>query len=136
MALTRFLRGLTRNRTETRPDHGDPQLRGRRYSVPFQAVWQAGLAEAHGILDEVESDALEGRITGEARTRIFRFVDDVEIHVALDGEGWTRVDLTSASRVGQGDLGTNRRRIIRFLRRLDRRLEAEGLRTRAPETSG
>ncbi|TVR60977.1 MAG: DUF1499 domain-containing protein [Gemmatimonadales bacterium] len=132
MALRRWLRGLTRNRTETRPDHPEPGLRGRRYSVPFQTVWRAALAEAERRLDSVEPDTVAGRITGEARTRLFRFVDDVEIRVALDGEGWTRVDLTSASRVGQGDLGTNRRRILRFLRRLDRRLEADGIQTRPP----
>ncbi len=132
MIVRRILVGLTANHTETRPDHRDPSLRGRQYAVPFQAVWDAVEGEARARLEEVETDATEGRISGEARTRLFRFVDDVEIRVTLDPEGWTRVDLTSSSRVGASDLGTNRRRIVRFLRRLDRRLEANGWNARSP----
>lgn len=134
MILQRVVAGLTTNHMETRPDHRDPSLRGRAYAIPFQAVWEAAEREARAGLQEVKTDRVEGRIAGEAHTRVFGFVDDVEIRVALDQEGWTRVDLTSRSRVGVGDLGTNRRRIARFLRNLDGRLEAEGWRSQPPVT--
>lgn len=69
-----------------------------------------------------DADDVTGVIRAEARTPVFRFVDDVEIRIGLDADAQTRVDLTSASRVGRWDLGTNARRIRGFLRGLDRRL--------------
>ena len=48
------------------------------------------------------------------------------IHIRLDQDGQTRVDLRSASRVGnRGDLGTNARRIHKFCKALDRKLDAQ-----------
>lgn len=117
-------RALTRNRAFTHPESEDPRLRGRGYPVPFGAVWRAALTVATGSpgWTVVETVPREGRIHAEARTRLWKLVDDVEIRVSLDGVGLTRVDLTSASRVGRADLGTNARRIHRFLRQLDRHL--------------
>ena len=46
----------------------------------------------------------------EARSRIFRFVDDLELLVTDDRELIVR----SASRVGRGDLGVNARRVRRL----------------------
>lgn len=43
----------------------------------------------------------------EVRSRVFRFVDDLEIVIAIDRELIVR----SASRVGRGDLGVNARRV-------------------------
>jgi hypothetical protein len=131
-----LIRALTGNRAATAPDHPDPGLRGRRYAIPFQLVWEAVLVLAdEGISgwSVVEADDLEGRVRAEAVTRVFRFVDDVEIHVRPDRDARTRVDLVSASRVGKADLGTNARRIRKFLRRLDRTLGASPGRVVAPE---
>lgn len=128
-------RALTRNRAATAPDHPDPRLRGRRYAIPYQEVWDAALRLAGGGLGRwsvVDADDLEGRIRAESTTRVFRFVDDVEIRIRLDRDAQTRVDLVSASRVGRGDLGTNARRIRRFLRTLDRELGATPSRTLDP----
>ncbi len=44
----------------------------------------------------------------EFTTRIMRFVDDVEFLIA---EGGGKIDVRSASRVGYGDMGTNRKRV-------------------------
>lgn len=52
------------------------------------------------------------------RSLIFRFVDDVEF-LADRGEGVLHV--RSASRVGQGDLGVNRRRVEKIRERLESR---------------
>ena len=43
-------------------------------------------------------------------TRLLRFVDDVYVLLTPEGDS-TRVEVRSASRVGQGDLGQNRRNI-------------------------
>lgn len=119
-----LLRALTTNRAWTDPESPDPRLRGRTYGVPFAAVWRAALAEAEALRWTVlETDPVGGEIRAEARTRLWKFTDDVWVRLSLDGDGQTRVDAVSASRVGRGDLGTNARRIARFLRGVDRRLK-------------
>lgn len=108
----------------TRPDHPDPRLRGRAYAVPFSTVWKAALetAERRPRWTVTDSDPRAGEIVAESRTLLWRFVDDVRIRVSLDPDGDTRVDVESASRKGSADLGTNARRIARFLHALDRHL--------------
>jgi uncharacterized protein (DUF1499 family) len=115
---------LTRNRAHTRPDHPDARLRGRAYAVPFATVWKAALdtATSRPRWTIAESDPRAGEIVAESRTLLWRFTDDVRIRVSLDSDGNTRVDLESASRKGSADLGTNARRIARFLHALDRHL--------------
>lgn len=54
-------------------------------------------------------DEGERYIHAEARSRVFRFVDDFELFVAPDRELIVR----SASRLGRRDLGVNRRRVER-----------------------
>ncbi len=51
----------------------------------------------------------------EFTSLIFRFVDDVELRLDVPPE---RVHLRSASRVGKGDLGVNRRRVEELRQRL------------------
>jgi hypothetical protein len=115
-------RGLTHNRAFTDDEADDPRLWGREYAVPFAAVWQAALsiAEKSRGWTVTASDPRAGEIVAEARTSVWRFVDDVWIRISLDEDGQTRVDVTSASRKGSADLGTNARRIARFLHALDR----------------
>jgi uncharacterized protein (DUF1499 family) len=57
--------------------------------------------------------ATDSYVHAEERSRLLRFVDDLELLLAEDGELLVR----SASRVGNSDLGVNRRRVER-LRRL------------------
>lgn len=125
--LKRLWWALTRNRAVTRPDHADPRLRGRTYAIPFQEVWTAALELADGGLRRwhiISADDQEGLIRAEARSRVFRFVDDVDVVIELDENGQTRVDVSSASRTGWADVGTNARRVARFCRRLDAALGA------------
>ena len=56
----------------------------------------------------------DGYIHAEARSLVFRFVDDLELLVAPDGELIVR----SASRVGRSDLGVNARRVAELRERL------------------
>lgn len=126
MTLVRVLRELPGNQAATRPDHPDPELRGRRYAIPFEQVWTAAVAQVATTprWQLVDADDQAGVIRAEARTRILKFTDDVEIRIGLDSDAQTRVGMTSHSRVGKADLGANARRIRHFLRRLDRRLNA------------
>jgi uncharacterized protein (DUF1499 family) len=50
----------------------------------------------------------EGYVHAECRSRLFRFVDDVEF--LLDPQAKV-IHVRSASRAGKGDLGVNRRRV-------------------------
>jgi len=121
-----LLRALTANRAWTDPESPDPRLRGRTYAVPFAAVWRAVLAEAEARRWTVlETDPAAGEVHAEARTRLWKFTDDVWVRLSLDEDAQTRLDMVSASRVGRADLGTNARRIARFLRGVDRRLNTK-----------
>lgn len=125
--MGRWLGGLIGNEASTDPAHRKRALRGRRYAIPFDRVWAAALELIEGRRPGwtvIGADDQTGVIQAESRTRVFRFVDDVGLRIGLDEDGQTRVDLTSRSRVGKWDLGTNARRIRRFLDDLDRQLEA------------
>lgn len=126
--LVPLLHALTRNRARTTADAPDPRLRTRVYPVPREAAWAALVetARAQAGWTVVGEDADGGELRAEARTRLWRFVDDVRVRVAAEGPARTRVDAESGSRVGRADLGTNARRIARFLHDVDRRLAGHG----------
>jgi uncharacterized protein (DUF1499 family) len=115
-------------------------MRTRCYAVAFREVWE----EVEWLVGRLPrwtlrgSDARAGELHAEARTLVCRFTDDVTIRVHLDGGGLTCVDLTSASRIGWYDFGTNGRRIRRFLRRLDRQMarRRQATATRAAPPTG
>lgn len=130
---------MSANAAETRPDSPDSRLRGRTYSIPFDAVWNAALLVAEEDMkrwEVISWDDRSGTVVIEASTWLLRWIDDVRISISLDEDAQTRIDLTSISRKGRADLGNNARRIGRFFRLLDARLgvqTANALR-RAPKT--
>ena len=119
-----LIRALTSNRAWTDPESPERRLRGREYAVPYARVWEAVLETARGRArwTITEAESRRGEVHAEARTALWRFVDDVLVRVSLDGDGMTRVDVVSQSRTGSADFGVNARRIARFLHALDRRL--------------
>ncbi len=126
MSSSRLGEGFLNNKAETRPDHTDPRLRGRTYAIPFAQVWVAALEIARSSRGwtVLEADEDSGCLQAESETPVFRWVDDVELRMALDENGQTRVDMTSESRVGSSDLGKNARRIRKFFRILDKKIGA------------
>ncbi len=122
-----FWKALTQNSAQTGENADDRRLRGRTYVVPFATVWDEiiSMIETHRRWNLVRADEGSGQIRAEAKTLVFRFVDDVRFRLKLDQNALTRVDMWSASRVGKGDFGANVRRIARFCRDLDRRLGIE-----------
>ncbi|MCA9738996.1 MAG: DUF1499 domain-containing protein [Gemmatimonadota bacterium] len=125
--MTRILRAITRNEAQTHPAAPDPRLRGRRYAIPFDRVWSAATLLADeglpGWRVQTWNDR-DGIIQAEARGGFLRRTDDVIIRITLDETAQTRVDLTSRSRSGGVDFGTNARRITTFLEALDAKLGA------------
>jgi len=117
---------LRSNAVQTAPDDPDPRLRGRTYAIPFDQVWEAALALAKGGLRGwklEKADDYDGVIHATATTLVMRAIDDVAISISLDANGQTRVDMSSRSRKGVGDLGTNARRVAHFCRALDKSLQ-------------
>jgi uncharacterized protein (DUF1499 family) len=83
--------------------------------VPPAAAFARALEVAHAMGWElVAADSVSGRIEATATTRWFGFKDDVVVRVAPAPEG-SRIDVRSVSRVGRSDVGTNARRIRRYL---------------------
>lgn len=88
----------------------DPRLRPHVYSLsPVQT--------AHAVVDAIDGlprwevvAGKDGVIWATRRTRMFRFVDDIYL-LLLPAHDSTVVFARSASRVGTGDLGQNRRNL-------------------------
>jgi uncharacterized protein (DUF1499 family) len=68
------------------------------------------------------ADADAGRIEATTTSFWWGFKDDVAVRVARTSEGNVRVDIRSASRVGEGDLGANAERVRKYLAALRVRL--------------
>lgn len=83
--------------------------------VPPQEALARAAAVAHDmgwtVIDTAKED---GRIEATDTTLFFGFKDDVVIRVTAAPQG-SRIDARSVSRIGKSDLGTNARRIERFL---------------------
>ncbi len=98
-----------------------PDIRPLILPVSPARAFEASLTVARAMgWDLVAVNPGEGRIEATATTFWFGFKDDVVIRVWPDRQG-ARVDVRSASRVGVSDIGTNARRIRRFLAELQKR---------------
>ena len=101
-----------------------PDIRPAQFAAPPAAVSAAALTVARDMGWRIIDDApARGRIEAVATTFWFGFEDDVVVRVAVDGPG-TRVDVRSVSRVGVSDVGTNARRIRKFLAALRAQVSA------------
>ncbi len=77
----------------------------------------ADVARALGW-EVVATDPAAGRVEATATTEWFGFKDDIVVRVRPGASGGSRVDVRSASRVGDSDIGANAARIREFLARL------------------
>ena len=101
-------------KAEHRKGYGD--LTGITLDMsPAEVIAKAErLAEARGwTVEAAEPEA--GRMEAVAYASWLRFEDIVVVRASQAGEGKTRVDMRSISRVGQSDLGENAKRIRAFL---------------------
>jgi uncharacterized protein (DUF1499 family) len=94
---------------------GYPDLAPTQLAVPPPAAFDRALAAAKSLGWTITATVPgDGRIEATDTTFWYGFTDDIVVRVASDGTG-SRVDVRSESRVGKGDVGTNARRIRRFL---------------------
>jgi uncharacterized protein (DUF1499 family) len=97
---------------------GYPDIAPVTLSMPLDQAFDRALAEAQEAgWRIVTADKGSGRIEATDTTRWFGFEDDVVVRLTPWGTG-TRVDVRSVSRVGRSDVGTNARRIRRYLEAL------------------
>ncbi|GAB1256956.1 DUF1499 domain-containing protein [Aurantivibrio plasticivorans] len=85
--------------------------------TPTEAFNAAMEAAAEMGWELVEANEQAMRIEAYAETKMFGFKDDIVIRISPAGNG-SRIDVRSASRVGQSDLGANARRISAFMESL------------------
>ena len=96
----------------------------RAYAIARQLV----IKRKWTVIDEREPQPPRriGRIEAVARTPIMGFREDISIRVVPDGED-SRVDIRSASRYFDSDLGSNAARVTKFIDDLNTAADADAL---------
>lgn len=91
---------------------------GLRHPDGTRSIYLIGAVPRHQVIDRIRAlveaiprttilSEAPDYLHAEVRSRLFRFVDDVEVLILPDGE----VVVRSASRVGKGDMGVNAARV-------------------------
>jgi uncharacterized protein (DUF1499 family) len=93
---------------------GYPDLAPLRLEADLADAHARAVRAAEALGWEITfDDPAAGQIEATSTSRIFRFVDDIAVRLRSEG-GVTLVDVRSKSRVGQGDMGANAKRIRAF----------------------
>lgn len=123
IAIDAMLRGAGANPIDYNPAlapeqaRAYPDIRPLDLPVPPPKAFDLALKACDRDWQIILADRAAGRIEAVARVPWWGFRDDVVIRLGPVAGG-TRVDVRSKSRVGQGDLGVNARRIAAYLDRL------------------
>lgn len=116
------------NIAQTSSDDADARLHPRVYDAPPSRVAQ----EIRALVPQLKTYGRTWKINA-VKTRgdenvlrvdvpVLIFTDDLKVTLSpQNGGASTRVEVHSASRVGKGDFGENRRHIVQFLTALDAR---------------
>lgn len=96
----------------------------RAYAIAHQLV----IKRKWTVIDEREPQPPRriGRIEAVARTPIMGFREDISIRVVPDGDD-SRVDIRSASRYFESDIGSNAARVTKFIDDLNTAADADAL---------
>jgi uncharacterized protein (DUF1499 family) len=118
-------RDLTTNTAATSPEAQDPVLRplDLRLGPPQAAefVEQAAARFGNWTLDQRRTEGESQLLHFVRRTRL-GFPDDVRVTVSPQAGG-ARIEVSSASRIGKGDLGQNPRNIKELLEAVRREID-------------
>jgi len=110
-----------------------PDIEPVDIQIPVQRAYEIALQLVHKrkwlVIDErpPQPPLRPGRIEAVARTPIMGFREDVAIRIAPDGDD-SRVDIRSASRYFESDLGSNAARISKFADDINTAADADSLR--------
>lgn len=123
------------NVATTWPDHDEPRLRTRRYQLPLAHVAAAVKVAVPALRTYgrrwrfVAMQAEPEHIVLRAEVPVLLFTDDLTVTLRA-APGGCLLDVHSASRVGRGDFGENRRHILQLLAALEKCLGLDGQRAR------
>jgi uncharacterized protein (DUF1499 family) len=92
----------------------DPRLLPFRYPGPPDQAMHALIAAIGSLPRWRLVDSTDGVLWASRTTRLFRFVDDVYLLVRAGPGDSSTIEARSASRVGQSDLGQNRRNLAQL----------------------
>jgi uncharacterized protein (DUF1499 family) len=110
-----------------------PDIEPVDIQIPVQRAYEIALQLVHKrkwlVIDErpPQPPLRPGRIEAVARTPIMGFREDVAIRIAPDGDD-SRVDIRSASRYFESDLGSNAARVSKFADDINTAADADNLR--------
>jgi len=110
-----------------------PDIEPVDIQIPVQRAYEIALQLVHKrkwlVIDErpPQPPLRPGRIEAVARTPIMGFREDVAIRIAPDGDD-SRVDIRSASRYFESDLGSNAARVSKFADDINTAADADSLR--------
>lgn len=110
-------RGSGRNVAATSPAATDPRLRPRMLPLTPERAGDRIARAIGGLRGWHVVGRSQGVLQATRTTRLFRFVDDVSVLLEPTAGG-TTVSARSASRIGRGDLGQNRRNLAELWRGL------------------
>jgi uncharacterized protein (DUF1499 family) len=95
-----------------------PRVRPEMMNIPTRQAFERALTAARDMGWEiVEANPNDGRIEATATTFWFGFKDDVIVRITPADTG-SRIDVRSVSRVGTSDVGTNAKRIEKYLKKI------------------
>lgn len=98
-----------------------PDIATASLPLPPEQAFVAAVAAADALgWQVIAAEPRAGRLEATDTTFWFGFKDDVVVRI-IPEPGGSRIDVRSASRVGQSDVGANARRIRRFLERMEAR---------------
>lgn len=95
-----------------------PDIVPLELSIPPDRAFKIALETARDSgWQIVAANASQGRIEATDATFFFGFKDDIVIRISAM-QGGSRVDVRSLSRVGRSDIGTNAKRIRKYLKKI------------------
>ena len=110
-------RGSGSNCAATSPAARDPRLRPRLLPLGPEAAGEQVARAIAGIRGWRVVGRRDGVVQATRATRVFHFVNDISILLET-AAGGTAVSARSASRIGGGDFGQNRRNLAELWRAL------------------
>lgn len=119
---------LNTNVAEMNAEATFSELRPQRYEAPPELLFDIARRAVLSLKWEITHlDVEKKEIQAVVTTKVWRFKDDVTIHVRPGQPSGSTVWMRSASRVGKGDLGANTRHVLDFIETVNAIAPAQAL---------
>ncbi len=105
------------------PDSPNCIIYSTRFNIAPEVLFQISIDALNYYSPySVEADSQSLQIKAVFRIALFGFKDDVSIVINPANNGDSEFHIKSASRVGNSDLGVNRRRVQRIIKQINKNL--------------